>query len=341
MIHLFKKKKILIIAANPKDTNALRLSNEARDIKENLKYGLYRRKFEVVQFESAHATDLISISNENPYIIHFSGHGSTHGFILENENELSHNVSGEDFALFLNDCKSLECIILNSCDSESQRFSFEKVVPFLIDVPGTINNDVAKLFSKGFYRALSEGKSIEKSFLYASVNIGGGNISVYRSLENKKNIDTLLTMPVLTKNPDKIKKYKIYPLFYLAFLSLFGVLFIAFTIVHPLVNHIESTAYNDTPPNHIRIHGIVREANMYLKDEDKIPIHDAHITIPEIKVNNIPSYDNGEFNFQYENKDSNYLNSDVVTFKVTHNLYNTYERSLSIGEFQVIELQRK
>ena len=78
--------KILFLAANPLDTNPLRLGEEAREIKERIQLSDLRNEF---VFEQEHAVRVADLQrhllHHQPHIVHFSGHGSTSGkIILEN-----------------------------------------------------------------------------------------------------------------------------------------------------------------------------------------------------------------------------------------------------------------
>ncbi|WP_414588041.1 hypothetical protein [Scytonema sp. PCC 10023] len=70
-------KKILIVAANPKQTSRLRLDEEVRDIQEGLERTRQRDKFILRQQWAVRPRDIRrAILDFRPNIIHFSGHGS-------------------------------------------------------------------------------------------------------------------------------------------------------------------------------------------------------------------------------------------------------------------------
>ncbi|MCV3216335.1 hypothetical protein OGM63_22950 [Plectonema radiosum NIES-515] len=70
-------KKILILAANPKQTLPLRIDNEVRDIKEGLRRSQKHDKFILEQEWAVRSRDIRrAIFDFRPNIIHFSGHGS-------------------------------------------------------------------------------------------------------------------------------------------------------------------------------------------------------------------------------------------------------------------------
>jgi len=69
--------KILFLAANPKDTDRLRLDEEIRGIDQALRQAEFRDKFEIAQQWAVRVADLQThLLRYKPDIIHFSGHGS-------------------------------------------------------------------------------------------------------------------------------------------------------------------------------------------------------------------------------------------------------------------------
>jgi len=69
-------KKILILTANPKNTNQLRLDEEVREIQAALDQSKNRDQFEIMTRWAVRVDDLQPILlDHTPHIIHFSGHG--------------------------------------------------------------------------------------------------------------------------------------------------------------------------------------------------------------------------------------------------------------------------
>jgi hypothetical protein len=72
-----KRIKILFLAANPQDTDQLRLGEEIRGIKQALVQAEYRDKFDIEQEWAVRVSDLQGhLLRHQPDIVHFSGHGS-------------------------------------------------------------------------------------------------------------------------------------------------------------------------------------------------------------------------------------------------------------------------
>ena len=69
-------KKILVLASNPKETSALDLSKEIRDIKEGLKRSQNRHQFKIEICLAVRPLDLRrEIMESKPDIVHICGHG--------------------------------------------------------------------------------------------------------------------------------------------------------------------------------------------------------------------------------------------------------------------------
>ena len=94
--------KILILAANPKDTSRLRLDEEVREIENGLQRAQHRENFEVKQKWAVRVQDIRrAMLDVQPNIVHFSGHGEGEtGIKLEDEAGETHLVSTEALAGF-------------------------------------------------------------------------------------------------------------------------------------------------------------------------------------------------------------------------------------------------
>jgi hypothetical protein len=81
-----EKKKILILAANPKTTPRLRLDEEIREINEGLRRSNYRDRFVIYSALDPGQRDLRrALLDHNPDIVHFTGHGNKKGLLVVDE----------------------------------------------------------------------------------------------------------------------------------------------------------------------------------------------------------------------------------------------------------------
>lgn len=162
--------RILVLAANPKDTTRLRLDEEIREIKEGLKRAKNRHQFQMEPRLAARPRDIQRAMLEvKPNLVHFSGHGTgKKGLVFEDETGKKKLVSTkalvELFKLFSGD---LECVILNGCYTKHQAEAIVEHIDYVVGTSKTIKDRAAIEFAIGFYDALGNGEPIEFSFQFA------------------------------------------------------------------------------------------------------------------------------------------------------------------------------
>ena len=168
------KKNILFLAANPITTQQLQLDVEARDISHSLRGAAQRDSFEFKSKWALRPEDLRkALLDENPSIVHFSGHGSSEGRIIlvdgnGNQMEMPPKAIGSLFELFSD---KIECVILNACYSESQAQEIVKSIPIVIGMNDAVPDNAAIVFATAFYDAIGAGKDYEFAFKLAKLSI--------------------------------------------------------------------------------------------------------------------------------------------------------------------------
>lgn len=158
---------ILFLAANPKDTQPLRLDQELRDIGEGLKRAQHRDEFKLEQLLAARPRDIQrAMLDLNPQIVHFSGHGEgDEGLVFEDVSGNTQLVSGEAIAgLFSLFADQLRCVVLNGCYTEVQAKAISEHIPYVIGMKRAIQDKAAISFAVGFYDALGSGRDVEFAF---------------------------------------------------------------------------------------------------------------------------------------------------------------------------------
>jgi hypothetical protein len=171
-------KKILILSANPKNTDKLRLDQEVREIKAAIKRANNREQFEIVTSLAIRVEDLRrALLEYQPAIVHFSGHGSgSTGLALENNSGQVQLVSTEPLArLFGLFQDKIECVLLNACYSQTQAEAIHQHIDYVVGMNQAIGDVAAIEFAIGFYDALGAGRSYEDCFEVgcASVDLQG------------------------------------------------------------------------------------------------------------------------------------------------------------------------
>ena len=173
-------KSILFVAANPKDSEPLRIGEEFAKIKKSLDWSENGKQFTVEQEWASGVKDLRrALLKIKPNIVHFSGHGSPEGgILLEDDGGYGSSINieglGNLFALFKD---SIQCVLLNSCYSEPQAMEISKHIPIVIGTKENIPDDTSIAFSEAFYEALGSSRSIEDSFQFACNNIQLNNLT--------------------------------------------------------------------------------------------------------------------------------------------------------------------
>jgi CHAT domain-containing protein len=196
--------KILFLAANPKNTDALRLGEEMRNIRLRLRLSNQGEQFLVAEEWAVRTSDLQGfLLQHNPDIVHFTGHGSRSGQIIL-EDEVGHSKTVDPDALkrlFTTLRGNIRCAVLNACYSEIQAKAIAESIDCVVGMSESIDDKSAISFAASFYQALGYGKDIRTAF-----DLGCGQIA----LENQKGENTpkLMTRPgidasriILTEGP--------------------------------------------------------------------------------------------------------------------------------------------
>lgn len=175
--------KVLFLAANPKDSQALNLPKEARELMQALNASRMREQIDLVQHWAVTFDDLQqALTDEMPQIVHFSGHGQTEGILLETPSGYSHVATTEVLEKLFSLYKgTVRCIVLNACYSEAQAKVLAQHIPFVIGVSTALMDEAAMAFSIGFYRGL--GGRLDIKFAYNS-----GLVRVESSFADKSDI---------------------------------------------------------------------------------------------------------------------------------------------------------
>lgn len=159
--------KILILAANPKDTSRLRLDEEVREIENGLQRAQKRESFAIKAQWAVRVQDIRrAMLDFQPNIVHFSGHGKGKaGITLEDDTGASHFVSAEALAGFFKlFAEDVQCVVLNACYSDVQAQAIAEHIPHVIGMSDEIGDKTAIEFAVAFYDALGAGRSVEFAY---------------------------------------------------------------------------------------------------------------------------------------------------------------------------------
>ncbi|NJN11302.1 MAG: adenylate cyclase [Richelia sp. SL_2_1] len=178
------RKKILILTANPSNTQPLRLSEEVREIKSAWERSLKREQFEIIVEEAVRTKELRrALLTHKPQILHFSGHGGgEQGLFLMGDSGNGVLITPDALSRFfkaIKDIFTIETVLLNACYSEVQAEGIYPYINYIIGMNKAIGDKAATQFSIGFYDTLFNGESIENAFALGCNAIELENIPEY------------------------------------------------------------------------------------------------------------------------------------------------------------------
>jgi hypothetical protein len=208
-------KKILFLAANPKSTPPLGLTQEFQEIRKVLQNPRQQEHFELEERFDVRPKNLHrAFYDVHPQIVHFSGHGlgtegdeqsvqgmrdisplpesaiEPEGLVFEDGlgqvNLVNTNTIADLFKCFADE---VECVVLNACYSAKQAEAIAQHIPYVIGMNRAVGDTAARAFAVSFYEALGQGKDIEKAFDIARnmINLRGISEKLRPVLFNTEN----------------------------------------------------------------------------------------------------------------------------------------------------------
>jgi len=158
---------ILFVSSDPKDTSRLSIQQEQKTIKATLERTKFASIYKVEFQPSCELDNLQSaLLKHRPQIIQFSGHGTEEGLCFEDEWQKVKIVKPDNLANLLALAKEdgLQVVVLNACMTSDQVDSVTSKIPYVIAMNGLVGDSEAIGFTKTFYNALGEGKTVVKAF---------------------------------------------------------------------------------------------------------------------------------------------------------------------------------
>ncbi|WP_179207197.1 CHAT domain-containing protein [Brevibacterium yomogidense] len=180
--------RILYLTANPHavettmqhpdgsvETNGvwLRVGQEVRQVKQSLRAANFRDQVTVEHLPAATGEDLIDgLNNHRPHVVHFSGHASSWGVLLEDD-EGSLEGAGVDFGLLGRILGATDdpprLVVLNACESLEGAEDLLHTVPTVIGMSESITDLAAVNFGAKFYAAIASAQSVASAVEQARV----------------------------------------------------------------------------------------------------------------------------------------------------------------------------
>jgi TIR domain/CHAT domain len=176
-----KKIRVLFLSASPEERDKLQVIDECNSVEYKIKSARYSRLFDFRQSHEFSITNLQEyLIDQDPQILHFSGHGDEDGVILFQEGE-ERKASVKAIAnLFkiLNESKNpnneknrIQCVVLNACFSKKLAKAIAKYVDCVIGMSKEVRDDAAKVFAQSLYYSLASGHDVETAFKLGRNNI--------------------------------------------------------------------------------------------------------------------------------------------------------------------------
>ncbi|MGO8950285.1 MAG: CHAT domain-containing protein [Ktedonobacterales bacterium] len=170
--------RVLVVLANPRGTDSLRLMTEERTIRECFALSREQDKLLARVLPASTIHDVRRALLRDPYqVIHFSGHGTGRGLALEDERGQAQTVPYRALAGLL-DAHSppLECAVLNACYTSGFGAEVSFAIPYVIGMGTAISDPAATEFARGFYDAVAAGRDYEFAFAEGKRAIGLADI---------------------------------------------------------------------------------------------------------------------------------------------------------------------
>lgn len=154
--------KLLILSSNP--DRDLNLNREIADLITSIqRLGNFEIRFGL-EACSHQLPELLA--EHSPQVIHFCGHGAgREGLVFQDEDGRKQVLSTEILArIFKTFSTEINCAVLNACESNYQAEAIVEHINYVIGMSQPILDKAAHLFSIGFYKGLSAGKTIEQAY---------------------------------------------------------------------------------------------------------------------------------------------------------------------------------
>ena len=187
--------KILFLGTSPRDQQTLRLGEMSKKIKDALKSDFYELLDPIFEFKRGDILDLVNTSG--PSLLYFNCHGNEDGQLALSGSE----NNSDDFPLeelkelieqLVVENTQINCIVFAACKSEKQAKEISKIVPYCIGMNQPVLEEVARIFTSGFFKGFIKDK---QNFEYA-FNMGVLSIKTCENDQLRK----FYKIPTLYKN---------------------------------------------------------------------------------------------------------------------------------------------
>lgn len=203
-----EKLRVLYLTANPEATEEtvtapdgtvqrfgtwLRVDQEVRQVRQALRGSRFRDLVQVDHAPAATVSDLIDgLNDHRPHVVHFSGHASVEGVLMEND---AGDGQGADvtFGLLARVLGATDdpprLLVMNACESLAGADDVLRTVPAIVGMSESIDDTSAIVFASAFYSAIASAQSLATALEQAKVRmlaavLDGSDLPELRTREN-------------------------------------------------------------------------------------------------------------------------------------------------------------
>jgi tetratricopeptide (TPR) repeat protein len=175
--------RVLLVSANPADTELSDLEHERKVIEEALSTLKREDKVKIDYLFGATIRALRSKVREyEPHVIHFMGHGQVNHLLLEDRARAGASLTASSLGIILRNAFSLRMVVFNACetarppDDPGRGLGLahglaRRKVPATIAMQFGISDEAAQEFVRELYQALAKGQPIDEAVLRGRIRI--------------------------------------------------------------------------------------------------------------------------------------------------------------------------
>jgi hypothetical protein len=198
---------VLLLASNPDGLSILRIDRETREIERRVRAAEYRDSIFFRSRLARRLTDLVDdLNDEDPVILHFSGHGNAAELAFEDESGQTVGLDNQRLGRLLEVAGAhVRLVVFNSCDSAAQANIAVQHVEVAVGMNTAIDDEDAKVFAGQFYSSIAAGRSVAEAFDQAKFQLevdGSGEGANVPRLFAKEGVDPKTRVLV---NPDPVE----------------------------------------------------------------------------------------------------------------------------------------